>query len=126
MLTGAFGLFVGLSALPSLDGSERLRGLGDSAKDQWHLMELVRGRKRKEEEEEKRSKKKKKGQVHSNRTTWSTLVELFTTKTFLLLFLRSALDGIPMNANSLLVLWFEYMGYAEVGAFLYFVCCCCC
>ena len=50
VLTGAFGLFVGLSALPSLDGSERLRGLGDSAKDQWHLMELVRGRKRKEED----------------------------------------------------------------------------
>ena len=81
VLTGAFGLLVGIIAIPSLDGSERLRGLGDLAKDQWHLMELLKGRKRNEEEEEKKKQK----------NIWNTLVELFTTKTFLLLFLRSAL-----------------------------------
>ena len=81
VLTGAFGLLVGIIAIPSLDGSERLRGLGDLAKDQWHLMELLKGRKRNEEEEEKKKQK----------NIWNTLVELFTTKTFLLLFLRSVL-----------------------------------
>ena len=41
---------------------------------------------------------------------------LFSQRTYLLLFFRSALDGIPMNANALLILWFEYMGYSEARA----------
>ena len=41
------------------------------------------------------------------------VVLLLGTPTYLLVFFRSALDGIPMNTNALLILWFEYMGYAE-------------
>ena len=101
VLTGAFGLLVGIIAIPSLDGSERLRGLGDLAKDQWHLMELLKGRKRNEEEEEKKKQK----------NTWNTLVELFTTKTFLLLFLRSALGEFYLFIpnNFLLVKYLLYV-----------------
>ena len=103
VLTGAFGLLVGIIAIPSLDGSERLRGLGDLAKDQWHLMELLKGRKRNEEEEEKKKQKTK------QKTIWNTLVELFTTKTFLLLFLRSALGEFYLFIlNNLLLLNIVY------------------
>jgi MFS family permease len=38
---------------------------------------------------------------------------LFTNKTFFLIFLRSSFDGIPANANTLLILWFEYLGFSE-------------
>lgn len=46
-------------------------------------------------------------------TLWHSMQELFAIKTFVMLFIRSAFDGIPTNANSLLILWFKYIGYTD-------------
>ena len=127
--TGLFGLIVGVMSYFFLKGSDQLRGLGDIAANQNDVAVRLYALEK---------KKKKKFKDHTSddgidiedidddafetskiKVKWScsqmlenTLI-LLQNRTFLLLFLRSALDGIPMNANSLLILWFEYMGYAE-------------
>jgi len=127
--TGLFGLIVGVMSYFFLKGSDQLRGLGDVAANQNDVAVRLYALEK---------KKKKKFKDHTSddgidiedidddafetskiKVKWScsqmlenTLI-LLQNRTFLLLFLRSALDGIPMNANSLLILWFEYMGYAE-------------
>ena len=124
-------MIVGVMSYFFLKGSDQLRGLGDIAANQNDVAVRLYALEK---------KKKKKFKDHTSddgidiedidddgletskiKVKWScsqmlenTLI-LLQNRTFLLLFLRSALDGIPMNANSLLILWFEYMGYAESG-----------
>lgn len=49
---------------------------------------------------------------------WESVKALFAIPTFVLLFLRSSFDGIPSNANSLFILWYEYLGFTESEASL--------
>lgn len=49
---------------------------------------------------------------------WESIKSLFAIPTFVLLFLRSSFDGIPSNANSLFILWYEYLGFTESEASL--------
>lgn len=124
LCTGLFGILVGIICYLSLSGNQLLRGLGDLASHQQDLVsELTKRQTQKGTQKGKKNNTNtaqdeqyeqdgESGEVSCSRMGKNTVI-LFSNRTFCLLFVRSAFDGIPMNANSLLILWFEYMGYAE-------------
>jgi MFS family permease len=140
LCTGLVGLGVGVFAFYFLKGAKSLRGLGDRATHQKHLVRLTLARTGSGSgggggggaggagggggEVDGGSTPplpsslptQRRGCCWHLRDIGRGVVHLLGTPTYLLIFFRSALDGIPMNANALLILWFEYMGYAELHA----------
>ena len=125
--TGLFGVMVGVVSFYGLQGSQLLRGLGDKSNGtQPHVVELLIRRERIDAQQDDAERAAAAtaaaaaGSIAGTSFSCSRLcrntVTLFGNRTYLLLFLRAALDGIPMNANALLLLWFEYMGFAESHA----------
>ncbi len=128
LCTGLFGVVVGAFAFMFLRGVEVLRGLGDVARHQKQVGRLALARMSPAAgeagagtaaatvEEADRRRGAEEGCCGHLSDMGHGVVHLLGTPTYLLVFFRSALDGIPMNANALLILWFEYMGYAEAHA----------
>ena len=120
IVTGLFGLGVGAVAFVGLSKSELLRNLGGKGRHQTQaqVVELLTQREQRYDRHQQMAvaAPSTASTAAASTSVFSNTIELFANRTFLLIFLRSALDGIPMNANSLMLLWFEYMGFAESHA----------
>lgn len=137
--TGVFGLIVAVICLCYLKGAERVRGLSGVTDSQRGIVRILNSgeattfgtllsAREVESLRNDNTQDDREGTnllcncmcCHRMRThlkdMWHGLLYLLGIRTFLILFLRSAFDGIPMNANVLLILWFEYMGYLELHA----------
>lgn len=56
------------------------------------------------------------GATAADEGAWDWAGRLFRCKTFILIMVRSAFDGIPNQANTMLILWYQYIGFSEMRA----------